>query len=121
MELGRFMGLYVIIPASVLFALSFFILVVIKKNAKELQRIGYAAVALLWLAVALLLGSGINILTTGKYPFRRTTHMLSSAYATGRCAKMQAEMGKSGMQCPMMQQKGQAAAPAEQQKDAGCH
>lgn len=104
MGLGRFMGLYVIIPASVLFAISFFILVVIRKNAaKELQTLGYAAVAMLWFAVTLLFAAGANIVLTGKYPFNRTMHMMSRAYAAGWCMKMQAG------NCPMMQQKAQMA------------
>ncbi len=111
MGLGRFMGLYVIVPASVLFTISFFVLVVVKKYAKELQVVGYTAVAMLWLAVALLLGAGFNVLVTGQYPFNRTMHMMSRAHAVGMCAKMQAEMGK--MPCPMKQEAVQAAAPKE--------
>jgi hypothetical protein len=106
MGLGRFMGLFVVIPASVLFTISFFVLVVIRKSAaKELQALGLAVVGALWLSVALLLAAGANILITGQYPFNRTMHMMSRAYATGWCMKMQG--GMQGNVCPMMKNKGQ--------------
>ncbi len=93
MGLGRWMGFFVIIPASVLLSISFFVLFAIRKAAsKDLKRFGYVVASFLWISVLLLIFAGSHILITGKYPFNRTMHMMSRAYASGWHMKMFQEM-----------------------------
>lgn len=112
MGIGRFMGFFVVIPASVLLAISFFVLLSIRKvEAGALRAFGYVVASVLWTAVALFFVIGVYILGTGKYPFNRTMHMLGKAHGMAWCAKMQAE------NCPMMQAK-EAMSAAQGQNPA---
>ena len=64
---SRLIGLFALIPATVLLTISFFVLVVVRKlEAQALKAFGYVIAALLWLGVALLLSSGIYVISTGR-------------------------------------------------------
>lgn len=55
----KMMGLIVLVPASVLLALSFFVLLVLSKMEKgRLRLFGYAVVAVLWIVSASLFSAG---------------------------------------------------------------
>ena len=67
MGMFRLLGLFAIIPATVLLTISFFVLFTlrtIKENA--LKVFGYVIVALLWTAALLTFLSGIYTVSTGK-------------------------------------------------------
>lgn len=67
MGMPRLIGLFAIIPATVLLTISFFVLFTlraIKENA--LKVFGYVIVALLWAAALLVFSSGIYTVSTGK-------------------------------------------------------
>ncbi len=67
MGMPRLIGLFAIIPATVLLTISFFVLFTlraIKENA--LKVFGYVIVALLWAAALLTFSSGIYTVSTGK-------------------------------------------------------
>ncbi len=56
----KMMGLFVLIPASVLLTLSFFVLFTISKMGKgKLKVFGYAVVAVLWLVSALIFSKSL--------------------------------------------------------------
>lgn len=56
----KMMGLFALIPASVLLTLSFFVLFAISKMGKsKLKAFGYAVVAVLWLVAVLLFSTGL--------------------------------------------------------------
>jgi hypothetical protein len=60
-------GLFAVVPASLLLAVSFFILLALRKNEeKGIKTFGYVVVALLWLSAALVFTVGIYSLATGK-------------------------------------------------------
>jgi glucan phosphoethanolaminetransferase (alkaline phosphatase superfamily) len=65
----RYLGLFTIIPATILLAISFFVLVVLNKlTSKELKRFAIFIVILLWFSSVLLVSLGMYIVTTGKHP-----------------------------------------------------
>ncbi len=65
----RFMGFFTIIPASVLLAISFFVLfALIKIESPPLKNLGRIVAVLLWISAALLLLMGLYILVTGHHP-----------------------------------------------------
>ncbi len=56
----KVMGLILLVPASVLLALSFFVLLVLSKMEKgRLRLFGYAVVAVLWVVSASIFSAGI--------------------------------------------------------------
>jgi hypothetical protein len=93
MGLGRFMGFFVVIPASVLLAISYFVLLTIRKaETGALRAFGYVVASVLWTAVAFFFVVGIYILGTGKYPFNRTMHTMSKVHGMAWCMKMHNQM-----------------------------
>lgn len=53
-------GLFLLVPATMLLAASFFVLVVVRKqDAQGLKTFGYAVAVLLWICAALLLAKGL--------------------------------------------------------------
>jgi len=96
--LMRFMGLFAIIPTTLLLTVSFFILLAVRKvEAQGLKAFGYVIAALLWVSSLLVFTGGIYTLATGK------------------------PMMKCPMMCMMNQGKGQmmkkCMAPGMMQKD----
>jgi len=65
----RLLGLFAIIPTTLLLALSFFVLFTNRKVENEgLKTFGYVIAVLLWIAAALVFSAGIYILATGQHP-----------------------------------------------------
>ena len=71
MIMQRVIGLFALIPATVLLTISFFVLVVIGKIEKVgLKAFGYVVAALLWVAALLASSAGIYTLSTGRCPMQ---------------------------------------------------
>jgi hypothetical protein len=69
MGMMRVIGLFAIIPATVLLTISFFVLFTLRKlEAQGLKLFGYVIAALLWVAVLLVISSGLYVLSTGRLP-----------------------------------------------------
>jgi hypothetical protein len=69
MVMERLIGLFAIIPATVLLTISFFVLVVIQRIEKPgLKAFGYVVASLLWLGVLIAGSAGIYTLATGRPP-----------------------------------------------------
>ena len=69
MLLMRALGAFAIIPASLLVALSFFVLVVGQKMAvKKIKTLGYLAAVMLWAGALVFLSAGSYTMATGKHP-----------------------------------------------------
>jgi len=67
--LSRLLGLFAIIPISLLLTVSFFVLIAVcKTENKGLKAFGYVIAALLWLAVILAFSAGLYVIITGKHP-----------------------------------------------------
>ena len=65
----RIMGVFAIIPATVLLTVSFFVMFLKRKiEAGSLKVFGYIVVILLWISAALILGCGIYTMITGQCP-----------------------------------------------------
>ncbi len=69
MGIVRLAGLFAIIPATLLLAVSFFVLFTIRKiEAQGLKAFGYVVSALLWFSALLVFSAGIYALSTGRHP-----------------------------------------------------
>jgi len=65
----KLLGLFAIIPASLLLTVSFFVLFTISKEKSEgLKAFGYIVAVLLWVATAIVVSAGIYMIITGKHP-----------------------------------------------------
>jgi hypothetical protein len=65
----RIMGIFLIIPMTVLLTISFFVLFTIRKSAdKGIRIFGWLIVVLLWISAALFISLGVYVLLTGRYP-----------------------------------------------------
>jgi hypothetical protein len=91
MTMMRLLGVFAIIPASLLLTLSFFVLYTTRKpDCKDLKPLGLNAAVLLWISTSLVLGIGFYIITTGRHP------MMEMMYGMKGYGK-----GSSMMNCPM--------------------
>ena len=69
MNISRLSGLFAIIPTTLLLAVSFFVLLVLRKvEEKGLKAFGYVVAALLWASALLIFSAGIYTLSTGRQP-----------------------------------------------------
>ena len=60
-------GLFAVVPASLLLAVSFFILLALRKSEeKNIKTFGYVVVTLLWLSAVLVFAAGVYSLATGR-------------------------------------------------------
>jgi hypothetical protein len=67
MIMGRIFGLLMFVPATMFLAVSFFILVVIRRiDEKGLKTFGYVVVTLLWIGSSILFSLGAYKVITGK-------------------------------------------------------
>ena len=96
MNIIRFMGLFAIIPATLLLALSFFILFALRKTeAQGLKAFGYVIAAFLWVGVLLMVLAGMYVVSTGRHPMMDMMQQMSK-----QCQGMMS--GGSPMQHMMM-------------------
>jgi len=96
---SRLMGLYAVIPATVLLTVSFFVLVSIRKlEGQALRAFGYVVAALLWISVTLMLATGMYTLSTGKCLMMNKMKHSGECGMKDKCDKAQA--------CKRIQEKG---------------
>lgn len=70
MGMFRLMGLFAIIPATVLLAISFFVLLSLRKvEIQWLKAFGYVVAALLWISALMVFSLGIYKISTGSHLF----------------------------------------------------
>ncbi|GEM_PF-2213549 len=73
MYMSKFMGIYAVIPAAVLLAISFFVMVVLRKvDLRGLKIFGYFVSALLILASVLVFSIGVYMMTVTRYSMATT-------------------------------------------------
>ncbi len=66
MDIFRFIGLFAIIPATVLLTVSFFVLFTLRKaETQGLKAFGYVVAVLLWLAAFLFFSVGVYTVSSG--------------------------------------------------------
>jgi hypothetical protein len=69
MGMFRLIGLFAIIPATVLLTISFFVLFALRKiEVQGLKAFGYVVAALLWIGVLLVLSLGLYTISKGRCP-----------------------------------------------------
>jgi hypothetical protein len=69
MNIFRLVGLFTIIPATLLLTISFFVLFLLRKIETEgLKAFGYVITTLLWVGAVLVLSAGVYIISTGRHP-----------------------------------------------------
>jgi hypothetical protein len=69
MNIFRLVGLFTIIPATLLLTISFFVLFSLRKIETEgLKAFGYVITTLLWVGAALVFSAGVYIISTGRHP-----------------------------------------------------
>lgn len=91
MLIFRVMGLFALIPATLLLAVSFFVLLSLRKVEQEGFRLfGYSIAVLLWLGAALIFSAGAYTVSTGRHP------MLGMMQEMAKC-KMQGMMSMPGL------------------------
>jgi len=95
--ISRSLGLFALIPTTVLLTISFFVLLVVSNIEKKgLKAFGYVVAALLWASALLVFSAGIYTLSTGRHH--------------GMCMMQGAMMGKMSMMpsgpMPMMMHHG---------------
>ena len=65
----RLLGLFAVIPISLLLTVSFFVLIAVcKLENKALKAFGYVIATLLWVAVIVAFSVGLYVVITGKHP-----------------------------------------------------
>ncbi len=68
----RFLGLFSIIPTTILLTISFFVIFTLNKvNSKQLRNFGMAIVVLLWISAGLIFCLGIYTIVTGEHPMMK--------------------------------------------------
>lgn len=73
----RLIGIYAIIPSTILLTISFFVLLVLRKvDSQGLKAFAYVILALLWLSAAIILGSGLYTTVTGRHPLMNMRQMM---------------------------------------------
>jgi len=69
MNLFRLVGLFAIIPATLLLTVSFFVLFTLRKiEAQGLKAFGYVIASLLWVGALLVFSAGVYTISTGRPP-----------------------------------------------------
>lgn len=69
MNIFRLIGVYFIIPTTILLTISLFVLTTIKKiNSKGVKGFGYFVTVLLWLSASFCFFIGVYTVVTGKHP-----------------------------------------------------
>jgi hypothetical protein len=106
-DMSRLMGLFAVIPVSMLLAVSFFILFAVRKaEAQSLKAFGYVVAGLLWCAALLVFSAGIYTISTGGCPMQK---MMQQQKMCGMMpgmmsGKMQGMQGMMKDKQPMMMQ-----------------
>jgi len=65
----RIVGLFAVVPATLLLTVSFFVLMAIRKIENQgLKAFGYVVASLLWLSALVAFSAGLYTLSTGRCP-----------------------------------------------------
>lgn len=116
--MSRFLGLFAIIPTSVLLTISFFVLVVLRKiEGQGLKTFGYVIVVLLWIAAAMVFSAGIYVSSTcNKTMMPMMQRMIGSGTMPGMRHKMMQGNIDESMREKMQQRMRYQESPPSQNK-----
>ncbi len=75
MQIFRLLGIYTIIPATIFFTISFFVMFISQKiQARGLKNFGNLVVFLLWFCALILFLSAVYAIITGRHPIVMIIH-----------------------------------------------
>ncbi|PIP20416.1 MAG: hypothetical protein COX40_04895 [Candidatus Omnitrophica bacterium CG23_combo_of_CG06-09_8_20_14_all_40_11] len=75
MGMFRLVGLFAIIPTTVLLTISFFVLYTLRRtDTQGLKAFGYVIAALLWLSALLVFSAGVYTVVSGHTPMECAMH-----------------------------------------------
>lgn len=98
----RLIGLFAIIPTTMLLAVSFFVLFTARKaEQQELKIFGIVIAVLLWISAALVFSSGFYTIATGRCPVMKMHKMMMHKM----CYPQEEGQMQKPMQRPMMEHK----------------
>ena len=79
MSLFRLVGLFAMIPATLLLTVSFFVLLVVRKAEPHgLKAFGYVIAGLLWACTLLIFAAGVYTISTGRHPLLAAIHHMGA-------------------------------------------
>jgi apolipoprotein N-acyltransferase len=103
MMMGGIGGLLLVVPVAVLLSISFFVLVVLRKQElRQLKVFGMVVCAFLWLSATAIAGMGIY-----KVALHRQAHAYRGKEMMHRGMGFEKERGQRPMQLPIHEQPGQ--------------
>lgn len=113
----RFVGLFTIIPTTLLLTVSFFVLFALRKmETNGLKTFGYVVVVLLWISSVLVFSAGIYTISTGRHPLMSMMHRMKGQMPcmTEPGEEMQGMMHKQEEKQEMMQKREQTQGMMQQ-------
>lgn len=101
---SRVMGLFAILPISILLTISFFVLLSMRKaDTKGLKVFGYVVAGILWAAALLVFSTGVYSVATGRGSACPVLGMMSGKmHKMGKYEKMPRMMDKDAKMPRMM-------------------
>jgi hypothetical protein len=89
----RFLGVFTIVPTTILLTISFFVLFALRKVEQQgLKAFGYVIAVLLWISAALIFGVGLYTITTGQHPMMPMMQEMMKGSMMGQQQMMQRQM-----------------------------
>jgi uncharacterized membrane protein len=94
----RLVGLFAIIPATLLLVVSYFVLLTLRKLENQgLKAFGYVIAALLWFGSLMVVSLGIYTLSTGRHPMMSMMQEMMKCKMYGPMAGHMPGMMQGGM------------------------
>ncbi len=92
----RLMGMFALIPATILLTVSFFVLFAIRKSETAgIKAFGYVVAGLLWAGALMVFSLGVYTISTGRHP-------VMPCMMAGKMSMMSPDKGCGKMQQGMM-------------------
>ena len=89
----RLIGVFAIVPTTILLTISFFVLFALRKVEQQgLKAFGYVIAVLLWISAALIFGAGLYTITTGQHPMMPMMQEMMKGSMMGQQQMMQRQM-----------------------------
>lgn len=90
-------GALAVVPTAVLLAISFFVLILNKKQESGVKAFGYVVAAVLWLAALCVFSCGIYMSAKGGFKHKMEKMMMKEVMMGEKGCMMQGEMMKPSM------------------------
>jgi hypothetical protein len=102
MDSVRLLGLFALVPTSILLSISFFILLVLNTIKSEgLKIFGYCLAVLLWISSALVFSAGVYTMVSGHPPMKCMMYKMMKMHTQEMMSEKMSE-GKQEGHTPLM-------------------